>query len=796
MHLHPDTAEKKLGFDVLREKLVAYARSPVGAERLAAMQPAATATEAREEMQRVAEWLGALRFDDAPPVDAFPDVRVMLRRIAPEGGYAEPEDLAGLRRVLGVARRVRAYLGTRRDKYPALALIAANLAPADSLERRLDATLDDEGRLRDDASPELARLRRTLIQTQARLREQLMRELRRAIGEGFATEEQPTIRGGRMVIPVRAEARRKVQGFVHDTSATGQTVYIEPAAVLDLNNEVREIEGAEKREIEKILRAVADDIRRARPELEPSIEALVRLDVLHAKARLARALDAHAPAVTDDGMLDLRAARHPLLVLRFEGEKREVVPLTLKLGDAFQTLVITGPNAGGKSVAMKAVGLMALMVGYGLPLPADRASSFSFFDKLIVDIGDEQEIEEDLSTFTSHVRNLRHLIAHADSRTLVLLDEAGTGTDPGEGGALAQSVLEHLTRVGARTIATTHIGALKVFAHAHAGVENGAMIFDQETLSPTYRLQTGVPGSSYAFEIAGREGLGSALLARARALLGERQTALEDLIVQLEDERRQVEAERDGLARAQRAAEQAEARFRERDDAMQAQRTTLKQQALDEAERIVRQANAQVEKTIREIREAQAGRDATRAARADLEKFAETVSTQQAQRQPKPPRRSAEAPRETIAVGDQVVLEGGTAAVEVIAINGREATVAQGAVKLRTPLDTLRKVGGRAPQKVVVKTTAEGGSGLSALTARTRIDLRGQRVEDAVMAVERLLDEAISAGVEHVEILHGKGTGALRLAIREHLQRRREVTGFDDAPHEQGGPGVTHVRLS
>ncbi len=794
MHRYPDTAETKLGFDALRAWLVDAARSPVGAQKLAALQPCATAAEAAAEMGRVAEWLECLRFDDALAFDAFPDVRAVLRRVAPEGGYAPTEDLADLRRVLRVVGRVRAYFATRQARYPALAAIAARLAPADALERRLDATLDAENRLRDDASPELARLRRLLLQTQGRLRERLMRALRDAIGEGYATEEQPTIRGGRMVIPVRAEAKRRVQGFVHDTSATGQTVYIEPAAVLDLNNEVREIEGEEKREVERILRAVSAEVREALPTLEPSFAALVQLDVLHARARLAQALGAHAPRVGNDGRIVLRGARHPLLVLRFRDEGRQVVPLSLTLGDAFRTLVVTGPNAGGKSVALKSIGLLALMVGYGIPIPADEGSEVSFFDKLIVDIGDEQTIEEDLSTFTSHVRNLRHLLAHADARTLVLLDEAGTGTDPAEGGALAQATLEHLTAVGARTVATTHIGALKTFAHEHPDVENGAMIFDRDTLSPTYQLQTGVPGSSYAFEIAAREGLDAGLVARARALLGRRQTAVEDLILRLETQTREAEAERAALADARRAAAAAEARFRERDETMRAQREALRQQALAEAEGIVRGANARVERAIREIKEAGAAREATRAARTQLEQYGEQVEKQQQKARAKPRRRPADVPRDTIAVGDQVVVEGGTAAAEVLEIKGREAVVAQGSIRLRAPLDTLRKVGGRQPQRVVVKT--DEGAALAALSARTRVDLRGQRVEDALMEVDRLLDEALAAGLERVEILHGKGTGALRLAIRDHLRGRPEVAHAEDAPWEQGGPGVTYVLLA
>ncbi|GIV62044.1 MAG: hypothetical protein KatS3mg044_0910 [Rhodothermaceae bacterium] len=500
MQVYPDTVEAKLGFDVLRARLGAYVRSTLGERRLAAMQPSSEPAWVRDELGRVAELQQALRFDDPVPLDHVLDLGEVLRRAALEGAALDPEDLLALRQVLTTVRRLKGYFDRRTGKYPHLARVAAALVPLPGLEERLAAVVDDEGRLRDDASPELRRIRRELARRREQLRASVLKALRDAVAQGYATEEQPTIRHGRMVIPVRAEAKRKVQGFVHDTSATGQTVYIEPAATLDLNNEVRELESEERREIERILRAAADAVRTHLDALHAGQRVLATFDLLQAKARLANELDAVVPALNDDGVIDIRGGRNPVLQLHFArqraegGPAREVVPLDLRLGDDFRTLIITGPNAGGKSVAMKTVGLLALMLACGLPLPLDPASRFGLFGRLIVDIGDEQSIEEDLSTFTSHVANLKYMLRHADDRTLILIDEAGTGTDPAEGGALAQAVLERLTEIGARTIATTHHGTLKAFAHATEGVENGSMAFDRATLSPTYRFQLGVPG--------------------------------------------------------------------------------------------------------------------------------------------------------------------------------------------------------------------------------------------------------------------------------------------------------------
>ncbi len=813
MKLYPSTIEEKLGFDALRARMEGYVRSTLGQERLARMRPSDDLAWVRDELARVSEYQEAIRFDDPIPLEHVLDLREVLRRIAPEGSAVGPEDLLATHRTLTTVRRLKAYFEARKEKYPHLAAYVRRITPLPDVEAYLAGIVDDEGRVRDDASPELRRIRREISRRQAQLRTAVMRALRDAVAHGYATEEQPTLRNGRMVIPVRAEARRKVAGFVHDVSATGQTVYVEPADALELNNAVRELEGEERREIERILRAATDTLRTHLDELREHQRTLAAFDLLQAKARLAHELDAAVPQLGDAGVIDIREGRNPVLHLHFArlrergGEPRAVVPLDLGLGEAYRTLVITGPNAGGKSVAMKTVGLFALMLAYGLPLPLDPRSRFSLFSDLIVDIGDEQSIEEDLSTFSSHVTNLKYMLRRANERSLILIDEAGTGTDPAEGGALAQAVLERLTDVGARTIATTHHGTLKVFAYETEGVENGSMEFDQETLRPTYRFRPGIPGSSYAFEIAERIGLDREILDRARALVGTQKAKMEELIAAFE--RRNQELAR-RLAEAEKALAQAKAeraKYEERRERLREQADAIRAQALAEAERVVREANARVEQTIREIREAEAAKEVTKAARAALESFKEEVSGRREKverRQKKRKRgsrkkRPAEAPARPapgpIRVGDQVVIDGGGASGEVIELGDKEAVVAVGAMRMRVRRDRLTKVGGPRRQEVTVRQVAAAPAGLSAMKARAHIDLRGARVDEALAEVTRFLDDAVAAGLNRVEILHGKGTGALRQAIHAYLATRPDVAAFEDAPWNQGGAGVTVVTL-
>lgn len=818
MKLYPQNIEQKLGFDVLRQKLDAYTLSRMGQERVEEMLPSTSIRVVQHSLRQVSEAQALLTFDDALPLTALPDIREVVRFILPEGAFMQPEALLGVGHIVGNTRRLKSYLEARRTKYPALQEVALGLYPQKTLERRIGETVDDTGQIKDDASPELRRIRRNLLRIQGELRSRVMAELRRAEKEGFAADDQPTIRNGRLVIPVKAEAKRKVTGFLHDVSATGHTAYIEPAAVMELNNDLRELETEERREIERILRDVCSELRSVAPALLNSVETLGEFDFVLAKARLANALGGTVPQLNEQGIFKLKKAKNPMLVLRYAQEKKNIIPLDLTLGEDFRSLIITGPNAGGKSVAMKTVGLLALMVAYGLPIPCHGdASDVCLFQAVFADIGDEQSIENDLSTFSSHLTHLRHMLTEANARTLIMIDEAGTGTDPSEGVALSQSMLEHFHRLGATVIVTTHHGALKVFAHETPGVENGAMSFDEANITPTYRLQTGIPGSSYAFEMAERLHIPTAIIERARGLMGTQQASFENLLHDFARKNEDLSAQLKKLSEEKAALEASRNQYEIRRLHLEQVKDQIRKDALNEAQKVLDQANAEVERTIREIREAQAEAERTKMARQQLEATKDLVKRyqanlekrvqarevlQEAQRQKSPPAnepkkapKKPEALSTTIRVGDQVVVGEGTTPAEVLEIVGNNALVAQGSMKIKAKLNQLRKVAGRQKQTVTVRHQYASTDALSTGRARIHLDIRGQRVEDAKMIVTQFLDDAVAANLNRLEILHGTGTGALRLALKDLLSHYNGVSRFEEAPWDLGGPGVTYVWL-
>ena len=862
MKTYPPALEEKLGFDAVRAALDGYVRSALGEDRLGNMRPADAPEGLRAELARVDEYARARRFEGRPvPLQHVFDLRAALRRAAPEGAFLDPADLKAARLVLITLRQTKRYFEQRAEDYPATAGAVERITPLKDIEEHVASILDEDGGIRDSASAELGRLRREIAEREDRLRRKLREALRDATKRGYATEEQPTLRGGRHVIPVRAEAKRKVEGFVHDVSSSGQTVYIEPAACLELGNEVRALESEERQEVERILRAATSLIRGEMDAMQANVRALAQLDLLQAKARLANKLGATVPELSEEGVVDLKDARNAALMLHFArqeaegGAEREVVPLSLSLGggekDAKRTLVITGPNAGGKTVALKTVGLLSLMFAYGLPVPAKEHSRLPLFSEIIADIGDEQSIEEDLSTFSSHVENLRHMLGEAGGGSLVLIDEAGTGTDPAEGGALAQAVLETLTERGALTVATTHHGTLKAYAHDADAVENGSMAFDQDSLEPTYQFRAGVPGSSYAFEIAERLDLSDEVLARARDLAGEGKATLEALITDFERRGQKLQQQLAEAEEAAREAREERDRLAGKTRKLEKEEEEIRQQALEQAERIVQGANARIEHVIREIKEAEAEQDATREARerfeayrAELSDAVEGDDQERPKTWPKAPageelssgnpsgeERSGQSPSETPAreetpsterqapgepapraapaagpleEGDQVRIDGDREA-EVAEVEADEAVVLLGAMRMRVEKERLAKVGGPREQQVTVRAPRSAdpderngedqNNALAALDAQHRLNLRGKRVREARPLLEELIDEASMAGLERVAVLHGKGTGALREFVRNYLAERPEVASFEDAPWDEGGTGLTKVTL-
>ena len=524
-------AAAKLGFGVVKAALARELVSTMGAERLELLQPAHDSAALRRALSITSELQGMIDRQATLPLQDFVDVRETLRLAAPLDASVSAERLAEVRRVCRAVRRVRDYF--KDGQFSNVVRWTRNLTVLQELEFHIDRVVDRNGEIREDASPELRQIRIKIRQKQHVLRSKTQELLRKAINSGWAAEDQVTVRGGRMVIPIRAEAKRKMRGFIHDTSSTGQTVYLEPALCLDLGNEVRLLKADERREIERILRAATAMVRAKAEAIAGNLEILARLDLAHAKARLAHRLDGVVPTIEEEPFIEIRHGYSPTLLL-YTGDKHKVVPLNLTLGGNVRTLVITGPNAGGKTVAMKTVGLLAITLACGIPIPVHPKSRFGLFQHILVEIGDEQSVEHDLSTFSARVSGLKSMSMVSAPGTLLLVDEIGTGTDPAEGAALAQSVIEQFTRSGALTIVTTHHGTLKAFAHEAKGVQNGSLSFDERTLSPTFIFRQGLPGASYAFRIAERMELSAEITSRARQLLGRQGTSLEELMVTFE----------------------------------------------------------------------------------------------------------------------------------------------------------------------------------------------------------------------------------------------------------------------
>ncbi len=800
MNLYPVESASKLGFDLVVAWLVQHVAGESTLRSAANIRSFSSVEAVLRELNLVDELQQCLKFDDAIGFREFDDIQIPLTRASIQGVALETLDLFAIAKVIELVDSVRRYFSSRQLKYPLIHGSFSSVNLNLTAKNLILASIDDSGDLLDSASTELKRIRRELVQTRNRVREAAMKALSYASSQGFAADDQPTIRGGRLVIPIRAEAKRKISGFVHDVSASGQTVYIEPESALLGNNEVRELEAEEMREIMAIRIRLTDAIRETLPEIRGAFAQITTFDLQWAKAKLGNAISGSVPSVGNEGVIRITEGRNPALVLHFmgEGSSRSVVPFSLELGLENTILIISGPNAGGKSVTMKSVGLLAVMLAHGIPIPVGENARFDLFEDVYVDIGDEQSLADDLSTFTSHLKTLGHILSKATERSLVLIDEAGTGTDPEAGGALARATLEQLLANGVRTIATTHYGPLKIFAHETAGVMNGSMIFDQEELRPTYQFVAGVPGSSYAAEIAGRVGLPASIISRAKELTGSghakaenliadlmaRNARLTDTLVRTEAIQAEVESQRDSLA--------------SRLTLLQEERGSIKAEALRKAEVVFESANRTIEQAIREIKEAGASKTATISARKGIED-AKTLLQKEIERSTKKKRARGRSnspnPQEHVPIkmGDRVRMEDAQTIGEIVEIEGKTAVVAFGSMQMRIDLNRLIRVGGKAKQEVRVRQSLAGDGKLSIHSVKTRLDIRGKRVDEAFSEIIRFLDQGLGAGVQRLEVLHGKGSGALRLALHEYLETAPGISRFEEAPLAEGGAGVTHI---
>ncbi|MEW6511918.1 MAG: endonuclease MutS2 [Bacteroidota bacterium] len=782
-----DQALGKLEFDKVLQRIVRYAASDPGREAVARTRVRTNATDIRHELAIVSDMKRLLERDEPLPLEGIHNVHEPLARAAVDGMTLQPRELLHILLTLRAARLVRSAVSRRREEFPRIWELAECLHTDKVLEFNIDRAIDETGAVRASASKELLAIRREIADRYEELRKRLAAILRTVSELGFSQDDIITTREGRMVIPVKAEHKLKVPGFIHSASASGATVFIEPTETLELNNEIRGLQFREQREIDKILRDLTVQAGEQKAQLQANLGILSDIDAYQAKAKYSIEILGVEPELTESGAVRLVEARHPLL-LATHG-RAATVPLDLEVGGSSVTLLISGPNAGGKSVAMKCVGLLTIMAQCGLHVPAREGTRLRAFTSCFVDIGDEQSIENDLSTFSSHLAHLKAIAAEADSHSLVLIDEIGAGTDPSEGGAIAAALLEDLTGRNAVTIATTHQGQLKVFAHETQGVSNGAMEFDQATLTPTYRFRAGVPGSSYALEMASRLGFASALMDRARTILGAEHARLDTLIAELEQATQDVRRQHESLSQEQERLSSLASTYEEKIGKLSADAREMKRRAVEEADAIVARANALIEKSIREIREHHADRDTIRTARREVEDMRREIAA--ARREVSEPATPTEG---MIVPGMSVTVGTGSDAgdVESISPDGKSASVVFGAVRMRVPVADLRPSGGRSPR---TQSTVHTEFDLQR-PLHQDLDVRGMTGEEATPLIDKFIDDAVLAGLHRIDIIHGKGTGALRKKVTEFLSNHPRVKSFRMAEWNEGGAGATVVELT
>ena len=791
-----DLAElyRLLEFDKVLNWVRAYLSCEMAGEYFERLQPMQEPAGVQGALDETAELQDLLQHDDPFPLQTYYDVRKELEAARIEGHFLSAEALVRVARTLQVAAKVRAYLARRHESHPALWRRAEPVVELKEVTRAVAETIDfDTLEVRDGASPKLARVRKEIHRAEQNARKVLERLFKKYAQQGYLQENLLTLREGHMVLPVKLEYKGRVPGLVVDQSSTGSTLFVEPFECVEIHNEMRRLRAEEAQEVERILRGLTDQVRAHAPSIAQNLEALAYLDAVHAKARFAVEFGCHKPALSAERVLELRNGRHPILLKRV-GAPEGVTPLNLKIGDAFHTLVITGPNAGGKTVALKTVGLLCLMTQCGLLIPADPDSRIPLFGEMFVDIGDFQSIEQDLSTFTSHMSRIKAILDRADARSLVLVDEIGVGTDPEEGAALAQAFLEELTRRGAITIVTTHHGTLKEFAYHTEGVENGSMDFDVETLQPTYRFRLGIPGSSYAIEIARRLGISEAFLKRSRELVGEEKGRLEQLILELERRISEAQKLNEKLKLEKTRLQGLANLYKERYEKLQREEKSLKEKAVAEAQQLLADANARLEKAVKEIREQQASQEAIRRARQVVaEEKARLAEVAEQVREEEVPESGAL----THVEPGMVVYWGkhrshGTVLAEPDGSGKVLIQVEQ--FKFRVPLAEL------SPAR---ETAAKPKARRGAVNVRTapksdllpELHVRGQTLDEAIANTDKFLDDALLAGWSQVRIIHGKGTGTLRKGLTEFLQKHPRVKSTRLGAWNEGDLGVTVVEL-
>ncbi|MDA3953849.1 MAG: Smr/MutS family protein [Bacteroidales bacterium] len=825
--LYPENFEQKIGFDKIRDMLKGGCLSNLGRMRIDKIRFSAKYSFIETLVNQVDEFKQIMLMEDDFPLNHFIDLTPALKKIRVEGTYFLAEELYDLKRSLETIRAILKFFKTKKEegKYPYLQKLAENVKLYPFVFERIDSIINKQGKIKDNASPELGRIRNDLRNKESSVSKRLHSILKDAQKSGLADHDVSlSIRDGRATIPVDASNKRKIKGFILDESATGKTAYIEPAEIVELNNDIKELYYAERREIVKILALFADDIRPYIDDLLFTYEYMGTIDFIRSKALLANKLNGIKPIFNDRPMVEWKNAVHPLLYLSFKDEARNVVPLDIILNsDNQRILLISGPNAGGKSVCLQTVGLLQYMFQCGLLVPMSENSEIGLFQNLFLNIGDDQSIENDLSTYSSYLLNMKNFLKSANDKTLILIDEFGSGTEPMLGGAIAEAILDDLNSKKAQGVITTHYTSLKHFASSAYGIENGAMLFDTAKIQPIFKLSIGEPGSSFAFEIARKIGLPEDILKKATDKIGKDHIDFDKNLKDILRDKRYWENKRESVRKSEKKLEEQIAKYTIELEIADKSRKEILKKAKEEAEVLLSGVNKQIENTIREIKESQADKEKTKIVRKKLSDFKEKLGEVDPEQEErinrkieklrnrekeglKNPKTTKEEKKEilkpkdanTYEMGDKVSLYGQDTVGEVIDVNGKSIMVAFG--NMITTLDE-KKLEKISEKQYKNKTGNKGLSkskwdfGDRRLNFKPEIDVRGKRAEEALQIVNDFIDEAIVINMSNVKILHGKGDGILRQLIRQYLATVDIVRSYHDESVQFGGSGITIVEF-
>jgi DNA mismatch repair protein MutS2 len=790
--LYPHDIEYKLGFDKIRELLRKRCSGEQGQRNVDKIRFSSNKDLILKLCRQTEEFMNMIAAGEQLPSLNYPETKDILKKIHVVGVFLEPMEVADILKSLRLLNDWSAFLKSKSDEYAEISMLAVNIRVDRNLIKTIESCIDDKGEIRENASPELRKIRAEIHKNENQARKTLDRVMRASRKADMMPDDSSlTVRNGRLVMPVKAEFKRSVRGFVHDASASGNIIFIEPAEVLEINNDLKELSYAEKREVIRILTDLTDAIREEQENISTGSRFLGVLDVIKSKATLSGEFESRVPELNKEGKVEWIAATNPVLKMALDKQKRLVVPLAFHLDMHQRILLISGPNAGGKSVCLQTVGLLQYMYQCGLPIPVMEGSTTIIFKDIFIDIGDEQSIEDDLSTYSSHLKSMNHFLNYASKGTLFLIDEFGSGTDPQFGGAIAEAMLEQFVETKGMGVITTHYNNLKKLGDAHPGLVNGRMRFDVKHLEPLYQLEIGKPGSSFALEIAGKIGLSKKLIQEAKKKVGTDAVELDRLLNELEEEKKTYEEQSKKFKSQNDTLGKTLENYKMLQAEIDLKRKEIINEARQEAKHIIKDTNQRIENLIRQIRESKAEKEVTKSLRADLKKYDEKIKVEKV--------RKKEAPKAipgSIESGDLVRIRGQESIGEVISIGKKDAEVIFGDLKSKLKLSRLERIS-KGQARKSDKTYAIKGINLVERKANfvSDLDLRGKRAEEALMILSGFIDDSILFGMSSVRIIHGKGDGILRQVMREELRTYKEVQSFHDEHADRGGAGITVVEF-